>query len=69
MNFVTALVAFALVLLGGYYVFYVLTPSDRDAMMRQYSPEVEQYVPTESEAQDYLKKGVDQVQQLLPKSE
>jgi hypothetical protein len=58
MNFITALVALALVLLGGYYVFYVITPSERDQVINQYVPET-------SGAKQVFDKGVENVNSLL----
>lgn len=66
MNLLSALLALLIVVVGGYYIFHI-SPADRDSMVRQYTPDVQKYTPTESQAKDYLQKGVDQVNQLLQK--
>ncbi len=62
MNFLTALVALAIVLIGGYYVFYVVTPTERNAVIQEYTPDQN----TIDGAQKILTDGVDQAKNLLP---
>ncbi len=62
MNFLTALVALAVVLLAGYYVFYVVTPTERNAVIQEYTPDQN----TIDGAQKILTDGVDQAKNLLP---
>ena len=59
MNFITALIALALVLLGGYYVFYMVSPTERDAMIQEYAPD-------RTQAEQVFQNGVEQVNKLLP---
>lgn len=59
MNFITALIALALVLLGGYYVFYMVSPTERDTMIQEYAPD-------RAGAERVFQDGVEQVNKLLP---
>ena len=62
MNFITALIALTIVLIGGYYVFYVVTPSERDAVVQKYTPDQN----TIDGAQKILTDGVEEAKNLLP---
>lgn len=60
MNFITALVALAIVLLGAYYVVFMISPAERDATIRA-------YVPDSAGAKQVFDRGVENVTDLLPR--
>jgi hypothetical protein len=62
MNFITALIALAIVLIGGYYIINVVTPSERDAVIQEYTPDQR----TIDGAQKMLEDGAKEAQKLLP---
>ncbi len=60
MNFITALVALAIVLLGAYYVVFMISPSERDAVLKEYTPD-------STGAKQVFDRGVQNVTDLLPR--
>lgn len=58
-NLLAAIVAFAIVVYGAYYLYYKISPSDRDSVMVEYTEGA-------NEAQKYMETGLEEARKYLP---